>query len=81
MEALHIRIKFPCNIYPFIPHFCKVYFSYLFIQNVNCGNSLEPPPLGNSNVYPQSMFEQKYHFFRVEFSFFATENNLCILHG
>ena len=28
----------------------------LLIQNIDCGNSLELPPRGGSNVYPQYMF-------------------------
>ena len=29
---------------------------YVFLlQNIDCGYSLEPPPVGGSNEYPQSM--------------------------
>ena len=31
-------------------------FSYLLLQNVCCGYSLELPPWGNSNEYPQHVF-------------------------
>ena len=27
-----------------------------FVQNIDCGYSLEPPRRGGSNEYPQSMF-------------------------
>ena len=29
---------------------------YISAQNKDCGYSLEPPPRGGSNEYPQSMF-------------------------
>ena len=49
---------------PFEPHFyivklrfARVYIFFLFLlQNIDCGYSLEPPRLGGSNMYPQSMF-------------------------
>ena len=28
----------------------------IFAQNIGCGYTLEPPPRGGSNQYPQSMF-------------------------
>ena len=28
----------------------------IFAQNIDCGYTLEPPHLGGSNEYPQSMF-------------------------
>ena len=28
----------------------------IFAQNIDCGNTLEPPQRGGSNEYPQSMF-------------------------
>ena len=31
----------------------------VFVQNIDCGYSVEPPHRGVSNVYPQSMFKQK----------------------
>ena len=31
----------------------------IFAQNINCGYTLEPPQLGGSNEYPQSMFWSK----------------------
>ena len=54
----------PCNVYPIEPHFYIVKLGFagvyliflLLIQNIDCGNSLEPPRRGGSNVYPQSMF-------------------------
>ena len=32
---------------------------YISAQNIDCGNSLEPPRRGGSNEYPQSMFLSK----------------------
>ena len=29
---------------------------HIFVQNIHCGYSLEPPRRGGSNEYPQSMF-------------------------
>ena len=29
---------------------------HVFVQNMDCGYSLEPPRRGGSNEYPQSMF-------------------------
>ena len=29
---------------------------HIFVQNIDCGYSLEPPRRGGSNEYPQSMF-------------------------
>ena len=29
---------------------------HVFAQNIDCGYTLEPPRLGGSNEYPQSMF-------------------------
>ena len=63
----NIKKTCPCNVYPLEPHFyivklgyAGVYLSFLFLlQNIDCGYSLEPPRRGGSNVYPQSMFEQK----------------------
>ena len=31
----------------------------IFAQNIDCGNTLEPPRRGGSNGYPQSMFWSK----------------------
>ena len=50
--------------YPAIFHGCKnVNFQMkkyniflIFAQNIDCGYTLEPPYLGGSNEYPQSMF-------------------------
>ena len=33
---------------------CDVFV--MFAQNIDCGYTLEPPQLGGSNEYPQSMF-------------------------
>ena len=54
----------PCNVYPRETHFyiVKLGFAgvYLFlvfyIQNIDCGYSLEPPRRGGSHMYPQFMF-------------------------
>ena len=56
--AVSIRITCPCNVYPLKPHFyiaklgfVGVYLFFLFfIQNIDCGYSLEPPRRGGSNV-------------------------------
>ena len=50
--------------YTAIFHGCKnVYFQMkifdiflIFAQNIDCGYPLEPPHIGGSNEYPQSMF-------------------------
>ena len=34
-------------------------FFFFLLQNIDCGYSLEQPQRGGSNVYPQSIFEQK----------------------
>ena len=55
------------NFYPLKPHFyivkrgfTGVYIIFLiFAQKIDCGYSLEPPRLGGSNEYPQSIFEQQ----------------------
>ena len=31
----------------------------IFVQNMDCGHTLEPPQRGGSNEYPQSMFWSK----------------------
>ena len=31
----------------------------IFVQNIDCGYTLEPPQRGGSNEYPQSMFWSK----------------------
>ena len=41
-----------------IEHFQLKIFD-IFVQNIDCGYSLEPPPRGGSNEYPQSMFWSK----------------------
>ena len=35
------------------------YFFLFFLQNIDCGYSLEPPRRGDSNEYPHSCFKQK----------------------
>ena len=37
--------------------YTEIYFSY--IDNIDCGCTLEPPHRGGSNEYPQSMFWSK----------------------
>ena len=37
--------------------FCFIFL--IFAQNIDCGYTLEPPRLGGSNEYPQSMFLSK----------------------
>ena len=37
----------------------KFEFFLIFAQNIDCGYTLEPPPRGGSNEYPQSMFWSK----------------------
>ena len=32
---------------------------YIFVQNIDCGYTLEPPRRGGFNEYPQSMFLSK----------------------
>ena len=52
------------NVDPLQPHFYIVKLGYtgvdiIFLisaQNIDCGYSLEPPPRGGSNEYPQSVF-------------------------
>ena len=39
----------------------KIFFFIYLIQNIDIGNSLEPPRRGGSNVYPQSMFKIRNH--------------------
>ena len=56
-----------CNVYPFEPNVYIAKLGYtgvnlfflLLLQNLDCGYSLEPPPGGGSNVYPQSIFRAK----------------------
>ena len=51
------------NFDPLKPHFFTVklgftgvYILLFLLKNIDCGYSLEPPPRGGSNKYPQSMF-------------------------
>ena len=39
--------------------FLFFFFFFFFAQNIDCGYTLEPPRLGGSNEYPQSMFWSK----------------------
>ena len=63
----YIRKSCPRNIYPLKPHFyivklgfARVHIFFLFwLQNIDCGYSLEPPRRGGYNMYPQSMFWAK----------------------
>ena len=32
-------------------------FFHIFTQNINCGNTLEPPHAGGSNGYPQYIYK------------------------
>ena len=73
-----IRKTYPCNEYPFKPHFyiaklgyAGVYLFFLFLlQNIDCGYWLEPPRRGGSNLYPQCMFWSKN---KKNSNFFSTE--------
>ena len=40
-------------------HWKKIDFFLIFAQNIDCGNTLEPPRRGGSNECPQSMFWSK----------------------
>ena len=53
----------PCNILRFFHGLendnfqMKIFDIFLiFAKNIDCGYTLEPPPRGGSNEYPQSMF-------------------------
>ena len=67
------------NFDPLEPHFyieklgfTGVYIILLiFVQNIDCGYSLEPPRRGGSNEYPQSMFSSEIGKISV---FFLSEN-------
>ena len=61
--GFHIRITFPCVLYPLTPYFYTVKLGFtgviiflFLLLNIDCGYSLEPPHRGGSNVYPQYMF-------------------------
>ena len=62
-----IRKTCPCDVYPLEPHFyietlgfagayLFLFFFFFWLQNIDCGYSLEPPRRGGSNVYPKSLF-------------------------
>ena len=71
------------NFDPLKPHFyiVKLGFTGVYIifqiaaQNIDCGNSLEPPRRGGFNGYPQSVFWAEIwkilEFFIWKFSFFG----------
>ena len=88
--CIYIKITFPCNIYPLLPHFYiaklgykGVYlFSLFLLQNIDCGYSLEPPRRGGSNECPQFMFGAKIsEFYLPKIFIFYNFKNLCILNG
>ena len=87
-ETYQISITKTClyNFDPLKPHFYTVKLGFtgvysiflISIQNIDCGYSLEPPPRGGSNEYPQSMFWAEIwkisEFLIWKFSFFGGEN-------
>ena len=92
-KILFIRKTCPCSEYPLKPLFyiekqglAAVYLIslFFFIQNIDCGYSLELPWQGGSNLYPHSMFWAK--IFKIYkkillneiYPFFTTEKNLHI---
>ena len=73
---------------PLIPHFYKVklgytfFFSYVLIQNIDCGYSLELPQIGSSNVPTINVLSktvQNIRFFPIKFSLCTAEKTM--LHG
>ena len=65
---LYITKACPCNKYfffsalkieTFIGIFFVFFFFFIFAQNIDCGNFLSTHR-GSSNMYPQSMFWNKY---------------------
>ena len=70
----------PHNEYPHCtPLSCGESVVYrIFLQNIDCGYSLEPPHHGGSNEYPQSMFLRKnimnIKFFQLIFISFYSSN-------
>ena len=81
----YIRITWPCNVYPLIPHFylvklgyAGVYLFFLFLlQNIDCVYSLEPVP----TIYVLSKNKKNIIFFLLKIFNFYNFKNLCILHG
>ena len=83
----HVRVRYA----PLNPTLYKkwgiqgyIYFLFIsFIQNINCGYSLESPRRGRSNVYPQSMLYTNIlklsKVFPMKFSSFNAEKKS--LHG
>ena len=79
----HHHGNMPIQFWPFKPHFyivklgfTGVYIIFLiFLKNIDCGYSLEPPRRGGSNEYPQSMFWEEIwnisEFFIWKFFFFG----------
>ena len=61
------------------------FFLHIFAQNKDCWYSLEPPHLGRSNVYPQSMFwaKKKKNDLKnyLKINIFTAVKYCCILHG
>ena len=89
-----IRKTFPCNIYPFIPHFyiaklgyAGVYLFFLvLLQNIDCGFTLEPPRRGGSTSTHNLCFgaKNKKNYQNISTDFFFNFYNLikiCISHG
>ena len=60
-------------------------YTYFFFLNIDFGYSLEAPRRGGSNVNPvyvlSKIVKKISFFFSMEFSIFAFDKNLCILHG
>ena len=43
---------------------------HISAQNIDCGYSLEPPPRGGSNEYPQSMFKKENNVYTCKPQFY-----------
>ena len=79
------------NVDPLKPHFyiVKLGFTgytllFLFLlKNIDCGYSLEPPPRGGSNGYPQSMFWAEMwkisEFYQKIFSFLVVKFSVYLI--
>ena len=76
----YIRKTCPCNIYPLKPHFyivklgfAGVYLFFLFfLQNIDCGYSLEPPRRVPT-IYVLSKNKKNIKIFLMTFSIFTGE--------
>ena len=88
----HVLVKYtPLNpTFTYRNGFAGVYLFFLFwLQNIDCGYSLEPPRRGSSNVYPQrvptiyvlSKNKKNVEIFLLKIFIFYNFKNLCILHG